>query len=280
MSDPLDPHLDLIICSTCGTQFSTPSPPPNCKICDDPRQYIPPTGQTWTTLRTLHNASPTYTNIFTPLPLPQGKSNLYSIHTIPKLGISQRAFLLLTPHGNVLWDCLTYLDDETIRRISALGGLRAIVISHPHYYTSHVVWGEVFGCDVFLAAEDREDDIIAIKTGGHFPGSCVLWWRSQKVMFLADTIGTVPSGIYHVGREPGTASYTFMWSYPNMIPLPPDDVHTIWKSIRHTDFDTAYGAFVGMDTHGHCKRRVLESAKIFVRAMGYRDHAIHGEECD
>lgn len=62
-------------------------------------------------------------------------------------------------------------------------------------------------------------DFVAIKTGGHFPGSSVLWWKSARKLFVADTIMVVPSGIYHVDRVPGTASFSFMWSYPNFVSL-------------------------------------------------------------
>ncbi|PYI12280.1 hypothetical protein BO78DRAFT_356155 [Aspergillus sclerotiicarbonarius CBS 121057] len=330
MTDP----LDLAICATCGTQYSTATPPPTCTICDDPRQYVPPTGQTWTTLRTLQTPTPTtttsndtpphYTNIITPLPhAPQ----ILTIHTTPKLAIGQRAFLLLTPHGNILWDCLTYLDAPTISHINSLGGISAIIISHPHYYTTHLVWAEAFKCPVYLSVEDREwvmrednsggggsrqvfwegkemevikgSGVMGIKTGGHFPGSSVVWWPGERmegdgkgkgVLLLADTIGTVPSGMGDYGEgggngwemetemSKGRITYTFMWSFPNMIPLPPDDVHNIWKAVKHTEFDQAYGAFVGMDTAGNCKKRLLDSAKILVKAMGYLDHAIHAEE--
>lgn len=34
-----------------------------------------------------------------------------------KFAIGQRAILLLTPHGNVLWDCITYLDQETVDKV-------------------------------------------------------------------------------------------------------------------------------------------------------------------
>lgn len=135
--------------------------------------------------------------------------------------------------------------------IKRLGGLDAIVISHPHYFTTHLVWAEVFDCPVYLSAEDEEwvvlrddrrqvlfgggllsfsagekgnysgDDgeaeLVVIKTGGHFPGSTVLWWRSLRALLIADTIAVVPSGKYWVDRPPGTASFTFMWSYPNMV---------------------------------------------------------------
>lgn len=158
------------------------------------------------------------------------------------MAIGQRALLCRTATGNLLWDCITYIDDETVSKINELGGLKGIVISHPHFYTTHLHWAEIFDCPVYLAREDREwvvcpgerqvfwdsgrlsvpgveGDLVAVKTGGHFPGSSVLWWRSLGVLLVADSIGVVPSGIYHVGRLPGTVSFTFMWSYPNMVCL-------------------------------------------------------------
>ncbi|KAL4872981.1 hypothetical protein BDV12DRAFT_182615 [Aspergillus spectabilis] len=314
--------LDLIICSTCGTQFPTSSTLPSCKICDDPRQYVPTTGQSWTTLRTLRSAIPSYKNIFTPDPI--HKDRLISIHTEPRQAIGQRAFLCRasTPSDgsnktkktfNIMWDCITYIDEETISRVNELGGIDAIVISHPHYYTTHLLWAEIFDCPVYLSREDEEwvvirgerqvifderelafpvldseeegrkgegeAEIAVIKTGGHFPGSTVLWWKSLRTLLIADTIAVVPSGRYWVDRPAGTASFTFLWSYPNMIPLSADDVLAIWKAIKHTDFEFTRGAFAGMDTDTNSKKRVLDSAKIFVRAMGYLDHAIHQEEC-
>ena len=87
-----------------------------------------------------------------------------------------------------------------------------IVISHPHFYTTHVEWARVFGCPVYTAAEDaawlqraapagRERRLIrgateavlpgvtAIKTGGHFDGSPVLHW--ERALFIADSFLTV-----------------------------------------------------------------------------------------
>ncbi|KAE8309698.1 beta-lactamase-like protein [Aspergillus transmontanensis] len=289
--------LDLTICSTCGTQYPTTSES-SCKICDDPRQFIPATGQSWTTLRTLQTTKQ-YHNEFTPDTI---HKNLLSIHTVPRVAIGQRALLCRTTTGNLLWDCITYIDDETVSKINELGGLKGIVISHPHFYTTHLHWAEIFDCPVYLAREDREwvvypgerqvfwdsgrlsvpgveSDLVAVKTGGHFPGSSVLWWRSLRVLLVADSIGVVPSGIYHVGRLPGTVSFTFMWSYPNMIPLPPDEVLNIWKAVKDLDFDDIRGGFMGTEVNGSCKQRVLESAQIFIKSMGHFNHAIHEEQC-
>lgn len=203
--------------------------------------------QSWTSLRSLRSAKENYRNVFTTDPY---NPNLITIHTVPKLAIGQRAFLCLggPASGNVLWDCISYLDEETIRHVESLGGIRAIVISHPHYFSTSIQWAEAFDCDLFISAEDEEwlgnrgdgsrlklwngkklalplsphgtqeeSDIMAIKTGGHFPGSSVLWWKSAEKLFIADTIMIVPSGLYNIDRLPGTSSFSFMWSYPNLV---------------------------------------------------------------
>jgi len=185
----------LLVCVACGTQFPT-SDRNTLKtrlICDDPRQYIPPPQQSFTTLADIRSK---HKNTFTPFPT---NPSLISITTTPKLAIGQRAILVKTPAGNILWDCLTLLDEDTISEIKDKhGGLHGIVISHPHYYSTHVEWAEAFDCPVYLAVEDKQwvartsekqvfldggkietsieiggvdTGIKVIKLGGHFPGS-------------------------------------------------------------------------------------------------------------
>jgi hypothetical protein len=58
-----------------------------------------------------------YHNIFTP---DEVDDRVISIATEPKFGIGQRAILLKTEHGNVLWDMIAFLDEETIRRVCSV----------------------------------------------------------------------------------------------------------------------------------------------------------------
>ncbi|CCF39409.1 metallo-beta-lactamase superfamily protein [Colletotrichum higginsianum] len=285
--------MDLLICGTCGVQYDSHAVK-SCKICDDPRQYVAEDGQWFTTLRELQD-SKKYRNVFTK---DKYNSGVVAVRTEPPVAIGQRAFLLRSPAGNLLWDCITYIDDDTVRRVNELGGIAAIVISHPHYFSTALHWAEAFGCKVYVSAEDGEwltrrgdahvlwegrdmeflgGQFLAVKVAGHFPGSSVLLWRSERKLFVADSVMVVPSGVYHVDRPPGTASFAFMWSYPNMIPLSPEDVYDIWKAVSKLDFEDAHSAFPGRDARGDAKRRLLDSAQIFVKSVGYIDHPIHGE---
>jgi glyoxylase-like metal-dependent hydrolase (beta-lactamase superfamily II) len=151
-----------------------------------------------------------YKNVFRQDPV---ASRMWSVVTEPQFAIGQRALFIQTDSGNVLWDCITWLDQDTIDWINDKGGLKAIVISHPHFYTTHLDWAAAFGCKVFVADADKEwlnrsdhderriylketdnevwsDGPRALVVGGHFPGSMVLNW--DKMLLVADTLMAVP----------------------------------------------------------------------------------------
>ncbi|KAI8964585.1 beta-lactamase-like protein [Daldinia sp. FL1419] len=294
-----------LVCTACGTQFPTTNKQElkTCFICDDPRQFTPPTGQAFTTLDEIR---PNAKNVWSPF---EGYDKFISIHTEPKVAIGQRAVLIKTPVGNVLWDCLTLIDDETIDKIKSLGGLKAIAISHPHYYSTHVEWARAFDCPVYLAAEDKQwttqssahqvfvteteldlrvdgasSGVKVLKLGGHFPGSFVALFEEH--LLIADTLMTTPAGLGSwdtdaVGaartRPTGMNSFSFMWSIPNMIPLAPDELQRMWSILKKYDFSSTHGAFLKMDivkTVPEMRRRVLESMKIQIKYMGYGNHAL------
>src|SRR5262245_57731655 len=108
--------MPAFICTTCGTQYAPSEAPPGvCLICSDERQYVPASGQSWTTLERLRNA---HTNQFRRL-----APGLMTIETTPAFGIGQRAILARTSAGNVLWDCLALIDDATVDLLKGLGGV-------------------------------------------------------------------------------------------------------------------------------------------------------------
>ena len=113
--------MENFICRTCGVQFAeTVDEPRSCPICEDERQYVGSKGQQWTTLDHLRQR---YHNR-----VEEQESNLYGIGTEPSFAIGQRALLVQSPQGNILWDCISLLDDDTVVRINELGGISAIAI--------------------------------------------------------------------------------------------------------------------------------------------------------
>jgi glyoxylase-like metal-dependent hydrolase (beta-lactamase superfamily II) len=263
------------MCATCGTQFSPQaSPPERCPICDDERQYVGPNGQQWTTLEELRGARQNR--------LVEHEPHLTGIGTEPRFGIGQRALLVQTPAGNLLWDCISLIDDATIAAVTALGGIRAIAISHPHYYSSMVEWSAAFGdAPIYLHAADREhvmrpdaaithwdgeqlalwQGLTLIRCGGHFAGGMVLHWSAG-----AEGRGALLTGdIINVVQDRRFVS--FMRSYPNLIPLPASAIRRVVAAVEPFAFDRIYGAWWETIVATDAKRAVQRSAERYIRAI-------------
>ena len=119
--------MTFYICETCGAQLDESKEPPSaCSICTNDRQYVGWEGQRWTTLEKMRRRR--FKNR-----VERVRRGLHQIITEPPFAIAQRAFLVETRAGNLLWDCITYLDGKTISAIEGLGGIDSIAISHPHY---------------------------------------------------------------------------------------------------------------------------------------------------
>ncbi len=266
------------LCVTCGTQFSaSDSPPAACPVCEDERQHVPPGGQRWTTLDALRR---THRNVIQRI-----EPELYGIGTEPRFAIGQRALLVRTPGGNVLWDCIALLDDSTVDVVRALGGVRAVAISHPHYYTTMVEWARAFGCPVYLHAADRQwvmrpdaalrfwegetlavdetgvEGVTLVRCGGHFEGGTVLHWARG-----AEGRGALLTGdIIQVVQDRRWVS--FMRSYPNLIPLDAVGVARIVAATEPFGYDRVYGAWWDLHVEHDAKAAVARSAARYIAAI-------------
>ncbi len=266
--------MPCYMCATCGVQYAASEhPPEGCRICQDERQYIGANGQQWMVLEDLRRE---HHNVFTSL-----ISNLTSIVTEPKFAIGQRAHLVQTAGGNVLWDCISLIDDATVGGIQALGGVSAIALSHPHYYSTIVEWSRAFGnVPIYIHSGDREwvtrpdsvirfwegnqlpigDGVSLVRCCGHFEGASVLHWRDgaegQGVLLSGDTIYIVSDTRY----------VSFMYSYPNLIPLPARKVQQIVDRVQPFAFAKIYDAF-GRIVNDKGNEVVARSAQRYIQAI-------------
>ncbi|HEU4698855.1 MAG TPA: hypothetical protein VFS40_06735 [Gemmatimonadales bacterium] len=266
------PHF---VCVTCGTQFAeSAAPPAGCPICEDERQWVRWEGQAWTTLDELRRD---HANRIAP----EGPG-LTGIGTEPAFAIGQRALHVAAP-APVLWDCVTVLDDASVRRLQALGGVTAIAISHPHYYSACVEWSRALGgVPVYLHAADREwvmrpDDALVfwegetqslgegltlIRTGGHFAGGTVLHWAAG-----AGGGGALLTGdLLQVTQDRRWISV--MYSYPNLIPVDADTLRRVTGAVAPYRFEQIYGAWWGRNILADAEAVVRRSAERYLRAIG------------
>lgn len=156
-----------------------------------------------------------------------------------------------------MWDCTSFISPQAIEAIRQRGGIKAIAISHPHFYSSMAQWSEAFdNAPIYLNAKDKEwvttpspnikfwqgpaheifPGYALIECGGHFPGSTLLHDATaqdgQGAIFTGDT------AIVTKDRH-----FSFMHSFPNTIPLNAKAILHIQARLAGVQFDKAYSGW-------------------------------------
>ncbi len=264
---------DCPLCTACGTQFSASPPPLVCPICADERQAVPDEGQRWTSHAAL---AASHHNTLTPQ-----EPGLTAVRTTPRFAIGQQAYLLETSAGNVLWDCVSLVDRATVEAVRARGPVVALAISHPHFYSSMVIWAHALEVPVLLHEADRRwvcrpdpalqfwsgatkpvvEGVTLLHVPGHFEGSTVLHWAQ----------GAEGRGVLLAGDQPNVCAdrrwVTFMRSYPNLLPLSPAQVRSIAETLRPWPFERLYGWAPERVVREQAHARVEASAERYVGAV-------------
>lgn len=266
--------MPVWICATCGNHYpSAQSPPAQCIICADERQWTPPSGQRWTTLAELRAAGHrSDVRVIEP--------GLTGIGADPPVAIGQRALLVQTAEGNVLWDPSGFADDAAIAAVREAGGLRAVTASHPHFYGAMATWSEVFGAPMLIPEPDMRwltrpgpsvrtwsgteqvlPGVTLIQCGGHFPGSAVLHWAAGAggagALLTGDTIFVTP----------GEDRVTFVWSAPNRLPLPEAAVRQVNRAVQPYSFDRIYGGWWTPVVRQHARQILEASASRYIQFL-------------
>jgi glyoxylase-like metal-dependent hydrolase (beta-lactamase superfamily II) len=264
--------MAAFICRQCGTQYADSSkPPPSCPVCEDDRQFVRWEGQSWLTLDELGRSHKMEWEV--------DDFSVAALQVAPHFAIGQRALLVGTEHGNILWDCVALIDQATIERIRAHGGLSAIAISHPHFYTTMIEWSDAFGgIPIYVHADDRDwvrrssnaivhwsgetfqiaPQVTLIRCGGHFPGAAIMHWAGWNggtgAIFTGDTL-QVAMDRRHV---------SFMYSFPNIVPLDARTVGRIGAAVAPLQFDCVYGGFFRRTIAANGKVAVARSVQRYL----------------
>ena len=201
----------------------------------------------------------------------------------PEVAIGQRLLVVDTPEGNVLWDMIPLVDDAALEAVRSRGEVRAIAISHPHYYSGMVEWSRALGrlqggdVPILLHEADRQwvmrpDDAIEhwsgdvrelwggltlLRLGGHFAGGTVLHDSARSTLLSGDIVMVIPD----------RGHVSFMWSYPNLVPLPGGEVERIAAALEAWPFERILGAWWDRLVPRHGSAVVRRSAERYVRAL-------------
>jgi glyoxylase-like metal-dependent hydrolase (beta-lactamase superfamily II) len=201
----------------------------------------------------------------------------------PEVAIGQRLLVVETPEGNVLWDMIPLVDDAALEAVRSRGEVRAIAISHPHYYSGMVEWsralGRLQGGDVPILLHEadrrwvlRPDDAVEhwsgdvhelwggltlLRLGGHFAGGTVLHDSARSTLLSGDIVMVIPD----------RSHVSFMWSYPNLVPLPGPEVERIAAALAPWPFERILGAWWDRLVPRDGSAVVRRSAERYVRAL-------------
>jgi hypothetical protein len=255
------------ICATCAVETADlTDPPAECAICSDERQWVPATGQAWTTLEALRAKG-------TRVTIQAVEPGLWGLRADPEVGIGQQTMVVVTDEGTLLFDCIGYIDAGTVEFVRSLGPTLAVAASHPHMYGVQTEWAHALGdVPVLLAEADRDwvrrhdplvelyedrrqvaDGLTVHRVGGHFPGQAVVEWRDgaagRGVLLAADA----------VFPNPDRKSVSFLRSYPNRIPLSANVVQRIAAQLEGLHFDRLYNNF-GTAVPSNAKQIIRSSA--------------------
>ena len=108
--------------------------------------------------------------------------------------------------------------------------------------------------------KDNRASVTLVRCGGHFEGSTALHWPGEDgkgVLMTGDTIMVVPD----------TRWVSFMYSYPNLIPLPAREVNRIVGCVEGFVYDRIYSAWWDRVMARDAKARVHASAARYVKAI-------------
>jgi hypothetical protein len=267
---------DLVCCATCGVEYG-PSQPDVCPICADERQWVPESGQAWTTQADLAANSNIAIRELGP--------DQWGV-TAAGVGIGQTMQVIKTAGAVLLWDPVGLVDADTVSFIRSLGPVEAIVASHPHMYGAQTTWSRALGDAPVLINEadqhwvQRPDPVHRIwngnlavaegvelmTLGGHFPGSAIVHWRSG-----AGGTGTLLAGDT-IMVNPDRSTLSFLRSYTNRIPLSGACVTRMADAVSGLRFEQIWSNF-GNAIRERAAARVQASAERHVHWVnGDFDH--------
>ena len=209
------------ICSACGTSYPDAVQPPSlCPICRDERQFVPAAGQALDDSgKACQRARQCVAAI--------GNRPVRNSHP-SRFGIGQRALLLRTSEGNVLWDCIALLDDATEALILRAGWpscdrnfAPSLLHLHAGLGAPHLIVRSIFTprtwngscvriprCVFGMAKRWNRARRYAAQARRPLSGGTVLHWAEG-----AEGRGAILSGdIVQVAADLSRVS--FLWSYP------------------------------------------------------------------
>lgn len=242
---PREANLPAYVCTNCGFWQRYFDVPPSCPVCLDPRHVLPAGGWEFLTPDIVDRHCR----------WDEVEPGVWRYTTEPPLGISSSGYVIVRPEGNVAFECAPFYDAAALDHIDSLGGISYLSASHPHTYGAlwqlaerfgpevllhreALVWAKAFGVTwTFDEAIELDDDLIFIRTGGHFAGHTVLHHRGRGILFAGDAVKL------ELADERTADGISTHKAFVRRIPLTPDEVEKYHEVFSAIEFDQTFTPF-------------------------------------
>jgi hypothetical protein len=178
---------------------------------------------------------------------------VWEIRAEPSLGIGTVAYFLEHAAGNILWDGAAFYSDAALDFIAERGGIQWLSASHPHAYGAAWQLQERFAPTLAIQVLDLPwtntlrvswpfDERLEMapgleirRTGGHFDGHSILFWREKKLLFAGDMLK------FHFEQRPtGISCHK---AFNRQVPISHGEILCYREAIRDLDFERVFTSF-------------------------------------
>lgn len=240
---PLTPYA----CANCGHWQKYFAVPPDCPICSDVRNDLPPDG--WD-FRTPEQLGPTLRYHWR-----EAIPGVWEFWSTPRFGLDSHGWLLTYPDGNVAFEAAPIYDGAQLRRIEELGGIRVLAASHPHGYGALHQLQDHFQPELMIQKDDLQwtkamrvtlpyDETQEIRpgltlyhTGGHYGGHAVLHDAERRALFAGDALKI------DFDADGSAARISCHKAYHKQIPLSRDEARRYREVMGRLDFTSVFTPF-------------------------------------
>ncbi len=241
---PLSPYA----CANCGFWQRYFAPPPDCPVCTDVRNDLPPDG--WRFLPLAEVAATHYGGWREVAP------DLLAFTTTPALGLAGTGWLRLAEGGNIAFEAAPFYSPAMLEEIARRGGIAVIAASHAHGYGALWQLQDAYpAAALAIQVDDLQmtkavrvtapyDDLLDLgggftlhHVGGHYAGQAALHDARGRRLFCGDMFKVDQDA---AGRSIALSSHK---AFHKDIPLTHRELGRYRDVIAGLEFDTLLTPF-------------------------------------
>ncbi|MDQ2746692.1 MAG: hypothetical protein M3T96_05470 [Acidobacteriota bacterium] len=261
--------LKYYSCANCGFWQSYFAAPPDCPVCSDVRNDLPPDGWKFVGADVMEEREK------------RGEikclwreidEDVWMFSNETPIGIGSSGYLIRRETGNIAFESPGWWTQGAIAKLDELGGVKFISASHPHGFGAiHQLEDYFPGVTIAFQREAVQftkalavnfvfDETLAIDgaatlyhVGGHYEGQSVLYYEPRRILFCGDALK------FDFDDHGKTVAVSCHKAFHKQIPLSKKEIENYLRVIGALDFRQACTPFEhAADVSTAVARRLFE----------------------